>query len=245
MDHNILGRQSYLVIDSSLKGVTVGLFKSSSNFECIQVRTCHETYGSSQYLAVAVRDCLDSEGLEVEDLSGIFVAGGPGSFTGIKIGLSFVKGMLQGLDKLLPAFSLSSMAAYQMMSSSRVVALPATKTQGYIYTEVSGSYHHLVVKGENGHYSFYKDGVSIFLEKGLTIGLMLPWEHFTEWAECQGFVVELESYSKLAVRVLEGLYTLGARASAIVEEEPGIRPAHLEPLYLRKSAAEEHLNEKS
>jgi tRNA threonylcarbamoyladenosine biosynthesis protein TsaB len=43
-------------------------------------------------LAVAVKDLMERQGVTLADLGGIGVATGPGSFSGIRVGLSLAKG---------------------------------------------------------------------------------------------------------------------------------------------------------
>ncbi|HOC30914.1 MAG: tRNA (adenosine(37)-N6)-threonylcarbamoyltransferase complex dimerization subunit type 1 TsaB [Armatimonadetes bacterium] len=52
----------------------------------------------SSRLVPAVRDLLTEEGLTAEDLKGIAVSLGPGSFTGVRIGVATAKTLAQALD---------------------------------------------------------------------------------------------------------------------------------------------------
>jgi len=51
-------------------------------------------------LTPAVEECLRLAGATMQDLSGIAIADGPGSFTGLRIGLATVKGILEVSDSL-------------------------------------------------------------------------------------------------------------------------------------------------
>ena len=50
---------------------------------------------------------ITSGGFKVKDLQGIIVARGPGSFTGLRLGLAFAKGLCHGLD--IPIIGVSTM----------------------------------------------------------------------------------------------------------------------------------------
>lgn len=57
----------------------------------------------------AVYSILDSCGRDIGDLKAVAVARGPGSFTGLRVGLSMAKGIAQGLD--IPVIGVSSLEA--------------------------------------------------------------------------------------------------------------------------------------
>jgi tRNA threonylcarbamoyladenosine biosynthesis protein TsaB len=48
--------------------------------------------GSSEHLVPAVRRLMDAQGWRVRDLTAVAVVDGPGSFTGVRVGLSAAKG---------------------------------------------------------------------------------------------------------------------------------------------------------
>jgi tRNA threonylcarbamoyladenosine biosynthesis protein TsaB len=57
----------------------------------------------------AVYSILDACGKDIRDLKAVAVASGPGSFTGLRVGLSMAKGIAQGLD--IPIIGISSLEA--------------------------------------------------------------------------------------------------------------------------------------
>ena len=75
----------------------------------------------SQTLMVMAEDLLKAAGRTVADLSAIAVAEGPGSFTGVRIGVAAAKGLSWGAE--LPCFGISTLEAM-------VVSLGAF--QGYV-----------------------------------------------------------------------------------------------------------------
>jgi tRNA A37 threonylcarbamoyladenosine modification protein TsaB len=72
---------------------------------------------------------VKATGFQVSDFTGALVATGPGSFTGLRIGIAFVYGLF-GLSKvpLLPFDSLANAAAAARTS----LLLPATPEKGFV-----------------------------------------------------------------------------------------------------------------
>jgi len=79
-----------LGIDTSTQAVGIAIF---DGFQVL----CEESWISRRYhtveLAKAVQENLNRSGLAVEDLDVLSVAIGPGSFTGLRIGLALIKGI--------------------------------------------------------------------------------------------------------------------------------------------------------
>ena len=75
-------------------------------------------------LAPAVLDLLRRTGLQPSDLAAAAVAIGPGSYTGLRIGLGFAKGLaLANQTKLIGVPTLDILAASQPWSEERLVAI--------------------------------------------------------------------------------------------------------------------------
>lgn len=63
----------------------------------------------SRTLAPMTRDALENGGLSVNDIDVFAVSVGPGSFTGVRIGSAFIKGLAQAAEK--PCVSVSTLEA--------------------------------------------------------------------------------------------------------------------------------------
>ncbi|MGA2339404.1 MAG: tRNA (adenosine(37)-N6)-threonylcarbamoyltransferase complex dimerization subunit type 1 TsaB, partial [Terracidiphilus sp.] len=68
-----------------------------------QIELAGRTYSTT--LVAAVGELLRSAGTELRELGGIVVVNGPGSFTGVRVGLSAVKGLAEGTE--IPVVALS------------------------------------------------------------------------------------------------------------------------------------------
>ena len=83
-----------LVIDTSLNACTAALFDGERAIaESVEAMA----RGHQERMGVMVADLFGAAGVTPRDLSGIGVTLGPGSFTGLRVGLSFAKGLGVGL----------------------------------------------------------------------------------------------------------------------------------------------------
>lgn len=110
-----------LSIDTSTKTVGLALYDG--------VQVLSESVWTSQNhhtveLAPAVSDLLRKSGLEVSSLGALTVALGPGSFTGLRIGMGLAKGMcLAGHLPLVGIPTLDALAASQPIHKAPMVAV--------------------------------------------------------------------------------------------------------------------------
>lgn len=86
-----------LGIDTSGKTASAALFDSELELFLAQ-DTVYTSKTHSQVIMPMVKDVLAQAGKELCDLGGIAVANGPGSYTGLRIGVAAVKAMCLGLD---------------------------------------------------------------------------------------------------------------------------------------------------
>jgi tRNA threonylcarbamoyladenosine biosynthesis protein TsaB len=102
-----------LVLDAGSPQVSVAVTRDA---EVVAERSV-ELHRSSTQLLEMVRDALRDAGLGLSDLSGIVALRGPGSFTGVRIGLATVLGLHQALGT--PATALSTFEALAASIPSR------------------------------------------------------------------------------------------------------------------------------
>ncbi|WP_160689749.1 tRNA (adenosine(37)-N6)-threonylcarbamoyltransferase complex dimerization subunit type 1 TsaB [Clostridium sp. C2-6-12] len=95
-----------LAVDSSSKVATVALIKDEKLLGEI---TLNDKKEHSVILMTIIEDLLKNNNLKVDDIDGYVVSKGPGSFTGLRIGMATVKGLSFGSNK--PYVSVSSLDA--------------------------------------------------------------------------------------------------------------------------------------
>jgi tRNA threonylcarbamoyladenosine biosynthesis protein TsaB len=97
-----------LSIETATKVCSIALLEKD---KVLGVQELYVEKSHSEFLAVMIRDLLKHTGKTTHDLSAIAVSKGPGSYTGLRIGVSTAKGLCFGLDiPLIAVNSLLSMA---------------------------------------------------------------------------------------------------------------------------------------
>jgi tRNA threonylcarbamoyladenosine biosynthesis protein TsaB len=91
----------------------------------------------SATLVSAIAELLNSAGLELSKLDGIIVVNGPGSFTGVRVGVSAAKGLAQGAN--IPVVALSRLEILARKSGVPSAALDAHRGEVYLRMERTGS----------------------------------------------------------------------------------------------------------
>lgn len=75
----------------------------------------------SQTLVPFLEGIIKNAGLELSDIDAFAVSAGPGSFTGLRIGVSVVKGMASALDKPVRSVSTLSAIAYNFTVTDAII----------------------------------------------------------------------------------------------------------------------------
>ncbi|MBE6190325.1 MAG: tRNA (adenosine(37)-N6)-threonylcarbamoyltransferase complex dimerization subunit type 1 TsaB [Alistipes sp.] len=89
-----------LCIETGTDICSVGIARDG---ELISLRESDEGRDHARQVAVFVDELLEEMGLQPDELDAIAVGKGPGSYTGLRIGVSFAKGLAYGLGKPLLA----------------------------------------------------------------------------------------------------------------------------------------------
>jgi tRNA threonylcarbamoyladenosine biosynthesis protein TsaB len=99
-----------LNIESATTMCSVALAKDAL---CIDSQEIDEGYSHAENLAVFVDEILKRNNLKVTDLNAIAISEGPGSYTGLRIGVSLAKGLCYGGNvKLIAVSTLQQMCMH-------------------------------------------------------------------------------------------------------------------------------------
>jgi tRNA threonylcarbamoyladenosine biosynthesis protein TsaB len=99
--------------------------------ELLEETLLHSPEGFGQILFGRIAELLARHGCTVADVGCFAAASGPGSFTGVRVGLASIKGLAEATGK--PAVAVSNLAAMATFGSSalRAVVLDARRGEAY------------------------------------------------------------------------------------------------------------------
>jgi len=119
-----------LFIDTSLINVSISIIKDDKILSLIEkeVPNMHSVYTTR-----FIKDALDEAKIDANDIDNIFVVNGPGSFTGVRIGVTIAKtyGYLIKKD-ITPVSSLKSLAISSKHDGIILSIIPANKSNYYV-----------------------------------------------------------------------------------------------------------------
>ena len=90
----------------------------------------------SSWLLPAVQECLDGGGFQMEDVDAYTVAAGPGSFTGVRVGLTSVKAWAEVYGKRIAAVSRLEALAVEASAGTACVAAFFNAQRGQVFGAV-------------------------------------------------------------------------------------------------------------
>lgn len=119
-----------LFIDTSLVNVSISIIKDGKILSLIEksIPNMHSAYATK-----FVKDALDMAGIDANEVDNIMVVNGPGSFTGVRIGVTIAKtyGYLIKKD-VTPVSSLKSLAISSNHNGTIMSMIPANKSNYYV-----------------------------------------------------------------------------------------------------------------
>ena len=112
-----------LAVDTSGKQGSIALARCGPDDACEVIEVASLMGGTfSAELVPQIAVLLDKHGFSKEDISAFAVVSGPGSFTGLRIGLAVIKALAEVLAKPIAAVSLLEAVASAGHSQGRVLA---------------------------------------------------------------------------------------------------------------------------
>jgi tRNA threonylcarbamoyladenosine biosynthesis protein TsaB len=101
-----------LCIETSTKSCSVALSQNGKSLQTIELVS--DQYSHSEKLTLFIEKLLQEQKKSFSDLDAVAVSKGPGSYTGLRIGVSTAKGICYAIDKPLIAISTLEAMAFGM-----------------------------------------------------------------------------------------------------------------------------------
>jgi len=127
-----------LQIETATTNCSVAL---SKNGKTIAVKEVNDGYSHAENIHVFIKDILVENKLKYTDLSAIAVSKGPGSFTGLRIGVSSAKGLCFALDIPLISIDTLQVLAKQAQINEGVIISMVDARRMEAYTAVYDGNH--------------------------------------------------------------------------------------------------------
>ena len=119
-------------IDTSGRKGSVALCRGDAgSFETLQLATLDGGTYSARLMPV-IAEILENNKFKKSDLDGFVVVSGPGSFTGLRVGLATVKGLCEVLGKPLATVSMLEAIAVTHGSGEVTVVTDAGRGEAYV-----------------------------------------------------------------------------------------------------------------
>lgn len=125
-----------LFIDSSRKSLSVAL---AANSKLLFVSNVNSYSKHSNYLMKEIDNILKKGNMSINDIDNVVILNGPGSFTGIRVGVTIAKTICWSLSKKL--YQMSNLQALEIGVTGNVITvIPDNKTNGYVRIDGSEYY---------------------------------------------------------------------------------------------------------
>jgi tRNA threonylcarbamoyladenosine biosynthesis protein TsaB len=209
-----------LLLETSGSGGFAALAKADA---VLAERALDAGRGQGRDLALAVRELLDAHALAAKNLAAVAVSTGPGSYTGLRVGLASAKALAYAAN--VPLIAVPTFAAIAVGVPATVTAFDviADGLQGWVYHQ----------RFENGT-----------VASELTLSRLDGWLATTPAAVLGPGLATLKAKIPAAIARIDSVphtvtATTLARAAAALAPVTRAELFALEPLYLRGSSAEE------
>lgn len=204
-----------LFIDTSTSRLIIGIYKDNKELFIENKKANNDL---SSMLLPDIKEALNSLNLSINDIDKIYVVNGPGSFTGIRVGVTVAKTL--AWSKNIEIYPVSSLQLLASSSKKRYIVPMIDARRGYVY---AGMYNRNLKSIIEDKY-IKLDDLKKLLKKDYEMK-----------------DIEFVSYDKLE-NVIEP--DLNIEKLLLKGKFKNVDAHKLNPNYLKKTEAEEKLNDK-
>jgi tRNA threonylcarbamoyladenosine biosynthesis protein TsaB len=215
-----------LAADTSGKHGSIALARGDErSLEALEVVSLAGGTFSAQ-LVPQIADLLPRHRFSKSNLDAFVVASGPGSFTGLRVGLATIKGLAEVLHKPIAAVSLLEILATLAQADGAIVAA-LDAGRGEVY---AGEYEVSSGNARLERESLLNEEEFVALARGRLAIVVTPDKLALEWAQKHGLQALAVEYPRS-----DALARMGWKKLLAGET---VTPADLEANYIRRSDAE-------
>lgn len=221
--------ESWLILETSGRGARVGLARDGVLRHAAELDAARR---HAREMIPTVERMLAAEALKPTDLTGVMASRGPGSYTGLRVGLATAKALAYATDRQLRAVDTFAAIAEQAPAEAVFLSVIADALQGQVYAQ---------------HFARRHDGWRAESPLRIaTVGEFAAGLTGGEWLSGPGVAAYDGQLPTANPRVaeadreprVESVLRVGLRLAPLSKAELFA----LEPLYLRGSSAEEKAN---
>lgn len=223
-----------LALESSAKAASVALCEDK---ELVLQYFQNSGHTHSRTLLKMTEDLLLNIGIKTSALDLIAVASGPGSFTGIRIGVSAAIGLAWGASLPVSGVSTLEAMAYHMEDPAHIICPVMDARRSQVYNALFQNHDGSVVRLSPDR----AIAVSDLIAEAESVGK--PYMLLGDGAQmCYQAFLEKHIPCRLAPPLLRQQSAWGVACAAL--SAPKVSPTELKPNYLRVSQAERERNER-
>ncbi|MEP2937405.1 MAG: tRNA (adenosine(37)-N6)-threonylcarbamoyltransferase complex dimerization subunit type 1 TsaB [Gilvibacter sp.] len=210
-----------LCIETATTNCSVAL--SIDGSASVLIEDFNTSYSHGERLQPYLDQVLQKAGLGYSDLDAIAVSQGPGSYTGLRIGVSAAKGLCFSLDIPLIAIDTLSSLARQVKTSQGTIIAMLDARRMEVYSRVFDSEYNAL--NDVAPVVLTPESYSAYLEQGTVLFVGNSNEKFKEI--CKHPNAKFEAFSLPSAKELCGL------AQAKFDRKAFEDVAYFEPFYLK------------
>ena len=145
MGHGVRSAGVFLLLDTCGERASAALVQANG---VVRAQGVLGARAASTDLLQAIRSALETGGVRLSELDGIGVVNGPGSFTGVRVGLAVAKGLCEAAQLPMAAVSRLEVLA-EAGPAGAVCALSAGRDQVYLRSLRGGAAGERLVRDED------------------------------------------------------------------------------------------------
>jgi len=140
---NFRQTQMYILnIETSTKNCSVAIAKSGEMIICKEV--AEQAFSHSEKLHIFIDEIIKNTKISYTNLSAVAISAGPGSYTGLRIGVAAAKGFCFALDIPLIALDSLCVLAKQLIISQGLIIPILDARRMEVYTAIFDENHHKI-----------------------------------------------------------------------------------------------------